>query len=210
MGTERGLGRLEGVGVDVGERELKVHDAHPLPVLLLDPVDRREEATAERTLEVRELDERDGRILRPEGRSAFQLEVGPCGLHEVLDLVLRPEPRHQSRHQLLAGYVLQVLPDLRRYIIQLPALKPRAVPTVPVLDLRIRDLDLALCLRGDDLLEAHASCRRGLGQQTVLDHPFDGGLQQLRSLRSVLVFHPGDLLAHLLIQVGQGDLGSVY
>ena len=62
--AQRCFSRLGGMRVDVGERELPVDEPYSVGIVFFDDFERREQAAAMRTFEIREFDDRDRRVGR--------------------------------------------------------------------------------------------------------------------------------------------------
>src|SRR5437763_7743675 len=133
--------------MDSRDRSLPIDEAHLIPVVLLDQLQRRREATAERALEIRELDDRDWRFLAAEEWRTRVVEGEPIGLELHLDVRFAIQSCLQAVQRGLFPLLTQEIPDLRTNLIEGTPGGTVLIRLVPAVDVRI-----GRCGNGPDFL----------------------------------------------------------
>ena len=185
--------------------ELPVNQADLPRVLALYPVQRRRETTAVRAFKVGELDQRDRRVHRSEGRMSRMIEVHTIGSDQDFNLVCLRQVTRELLHPLFALFVPEELPYRPAQHLQRPPLHSALVGCVPGRDVRLGNGDPRFDLVQHHFLDLDAT-RRCLGFEQPLAHRLrNARLQQLIELATVLMLERRQLIADELFEVGARD-----
>jgi hypothetical protein len=180
VGAQRRFRRLECVGMDARQGELSVDDPQLVPVLGLEPLQGGEELAAVGALEVRELHEGHGSVVRPQGGCPFVGELQAEPVQEDTNAFRLAEAVLELPRGFLASLVPQELGDLRPDLVQRPPAHPAAVRVVERRDVLVGGVEGAACRLTNQLVHGHVPRPRLRQQHALLEdlvqRALDGGV----------------------------------